>query len=277
MVGIGLRKTLARGIATGIIIATAVPLQAQIKPDPQLATARSVWIEAEDELGDAPGVATCFAEEVHETLPLTVVHSRDLSQVILRFRPIDSRIELSVLLHDNQQLWSGTAAVPAGRTVTLPSRRCVAARELIEHLRAAMRCSRDGIWYQQPPDQPTEPLMSTSSAVADPQFDILSASYQIVEVNRSFWRFSWKMSVRTYGPDTLEVSPVLEFKNRGGFIVDVATSSMRTIPAQETLEITGTTLIDANVAATVTNAIGRATVRPLTSDTAYSAEVAIQR
>ena len=117
MVGIGPRKKLAEVIATDTILAIAVALRAQMTPDPRLAAMRSIWIEAEDDLSDAPGVAKCFAKEVSQTLPLTVVADKNLSQVVLRFRPIANRIELRVLLHDNQQLWSGTAVVPGGRAV----------------------------------------------------------------------------------------------------------------------------------------------------------------
>jgi len=158
MVGIGPRKKLAEVIATDTILAIAVALRAQMTPDPRLAAMRSIWIEAEDDLSDAPGVAKCFAKEVSQTLPLTVVADKNLSQVVLRFRPIANRIELRVLLHDNQQLWSGTAVVPRGPAVTLLSRQCVAARVLTEHLRSGMRCARDGTWYQQPPDQSAELL-----------------------------------------------------------------------------------------------------------------------
>jgi len=158
MVGIGPRKKLAEVIATDTILAIAVALRAQMTPDPRLAAMRSIWIEAEDDLSDAPGVAKCFAKEVSQTLPLTVVADKNLSQVVLRFRPIANRIELRVLLHDNQQLWSGTAVVPRGPAVTLLSRQCVAARVLTEHLRSGMRCARDGTWYQQPPDRSAELL-----------------------------------------------------------------------------------------------------------------------
>ena len=99
---------------------------------------RTVWIEAEDELSGAPGVATCFAQDVNLSLPLTPVGDKSLAHVVLRFRQVENRIELSVL-HDNQQLWSGTAAVPTGRAVTTESRLCVAAQELIEYLVSAMR------------------------------------------------------------------------------------------------------------------------------------------
>jgi len=264
-----LRKKTASLIATGIILATAVTSQAQMKPDPKLAAMRSVWIEAEDDLSDAPGVATCFAQELHSSLPLTVVGDKNLSQIVLRFRPIDNRIEIAVLQHDAQQLWSGTAAVPAGRTVTLPARRCVAARELIKHLGAAMRCARDRTWYQQPQDEATAPQMSTASPLDSlaTQFDVVSSSYQIVEVNRVFWRFSWKMSVHNYGLDTVVVDPELEFHNRDGFIVDTGLSSMRSIRAQETAEITGTTLVNADVAPSVANVLGRVKLVPLTSTT----------
>lgn len=154
MIGIEPCKRLAEVIPTDTILAAAVAMQARMQPDPRLAAMRSIWIEAEADLSDAAGVAKCFATEVRQTLPLTLVADKYLSQVVLRFRPIEDRIELSVLLHDNRQLWSGTAAVPRGRTATLLSRQCVAARELIEHLRDGMRCARDGTWYQQqPPDQ----------------------------------------------------------------------------------------------------------------------------
>jgi len=156
MVGIGPCQRLAEVIPTDTILAAAVAMQARMQPDPRLAAMRSIWIEAENDLSDAPGVATCFANEVSQTLPLTLVADKNRSQVVLRFRPIENRIELSVLMHDNQQLWSGTAAVPRGRTVTLTSRQCVAARVLIEHLRSGMRCARDGTSYQQPPDHSAE-------------------------------------------------------------------------------------------------------------------------
>ena len=106
---------------------------------------RTVWIEAEDELGDAPGVATCFAQDVNLTLPLTPVGDKILAHVVLRFRQVESRIELSVL-HHNRQLWSGTAAVATGRAVTTESPLCVAAQELIEYLASAMRSARDRLW-----------------------------------------------------------------------------------------------------------------------------------
>ena len=76
---------------------------------------RTVWIEAEDELSDAPGVATCFAQDIKLSLPLTPVGDKTLADVVLRFRQVGNRIELSVW-HDNQQLWSGTAAVPTTRS-----------------------------------------------------------------------------------------------------------------------------------------------------------------
>src|SRR5690348_5263583 len=84
MAAMGLRSKLAWFLATGILVATAVTAQAQMKPDPRLAVVRAIWIEAENDLSDAPGVATCFAEEVTQSLPLTVVGQKHLSEVILR-------------------------------------------------------------------------------------------------------------------------------------------------------------------------------------------------
>jgi len=225
---------------------------------------RSVWIEAEDDLSDAPGVATCFAKEVNQTLPLMAVEDTNLADGVLRFRPVDNRIELSVVLDDNQQLWSGTAAVPTSRTVTLRARRCVAARELIEQLRSAMQSSRDGTWYQQPRDSALEPLMSLSAPLErlETQFDIVSSSFQIVEDNQVYWRFSWKMIVRNFGPDAVMVRATYEFQNRGGFIVNNDMSSLKLIRPQETIEITGTRLINADVAPSVTNGVGRALLVP---------------
>ena len=134
--------------------------------------------------------------------------------------------------------------------------------------RVRMRCARDRIWYQQPLTM--LPITDADVVSLDnlaTQFDVVSASYQIVEANRAFWRFSWKMSVRNYGLDTVVVSPELEFQNRDGFIVDTGISSMRSIRAQETAEITGTTLIDADAGPSVANALGRVKLVPLTSAT----------
>ena len=272
MIRMGLRKTLVGVIAMGIIVATAVPLQAQMKPDPRLAEMRAVWIEAEDDLSDAPGVATCFAKEVNQTLPLTSVGDKNYSDGILRFRAIDNRIELSVVLDDNQQLWSGTAIVPTSDTIKLSSRRCVAARELIEHLRSAMQSSRDGTWYQQPRDRALEPLMSVSASLEPlaTQFDIVSSSDQIVERNQVYWRFSWKMTVRNYGPEAVLMRATYEFQNRDGFIVNNDMSPMKLIRPQETLELTGTKLVNADVAPSVTNGVGRALLVPSMIETTDS-------
>ena len=268
MVRIAGGQVLARSFLVGILIAAGtLSLQAQMKLDPRLGAMRSVWIEAEDAFSDAPEVAMCFAKELTAAMPLTIAPQKNMSQVVFTFRPIQDRIEISVLLHDNQKLWSGTAPVLTSRTADSHAARCATARVLIEHLRSAMRSARDGIWYQPAADPAPEGQVSMqllpSSATSPPErqetrFDILSVNYQVIEANRVFWRFSWKMSIRNYGPETVVVSPTIEFHNRGGFIVDTGISSMRTIRAQETAEITGTTLINTGIAPSVTQAVGRA-------------------
>jgi len=127
-----------------------------------------------------------------------------------------------------------------------------------------MQSSRDGTWYQQPRDSALEPLMSLSAPLErlETQFDIVSSSFQIVEDNQVYWRFSWKMIVRNFGPDAVMVRATYEFQNRGGFIVNNDMSSLKLIRPQETIEITGTRLINADVAPSVTNGVGRALLVP---------------
>jgi len=142
-----------------------------------------------------------------------------------------------------------------------------------------MRSARDGLWHQEPAFQPdlsaatvartkqyiadsaaleTKLRALTEAAVVEPTWHIMSTDFQITEKNSVFWRLSWKMSIKNYGPGAIVVSPSAEFTNRGGFIVDTDTESMVTIAAQDTAEITGSALIATSVAPSVTGATGRA-------------------
>ena len=265
------------GLVIALLSVTATTLVAQIKLDPRLAAMRSIWIDAEDELSDAPAVATCFVKSMAATLPLTVAADKASSQVVFKFRPIDrTRVQLGVFLHDDAELWSLSSVV------STPKDACPTAEWLVTSLRDAMRHARDGTWYQPPtggPASATPPRSDNSERIEElkrierqlldstnpltapaPQtvYHILEAAYQITEVNRVFWRFSWKMKIRNYGPEIIVVSPSMEFKNRGGFVVDSDTESLVTIRAQDTVEVTGMALINADIAPTVQSASGGA-------------------
>ncbi len=250
--------------------------EAQVKLDPRLAAMRTIWVEAEDPLSDAPSVARCFATEVSGVLPLTLPSEKAASQVLFGFRQSERRIELEVSLHDSTTLWSVTTPLMAA--VAGADARCETAKRLIEYLRDAMKSARDGLWYQQPADPKSAATVALEAEVAklekqtndfieesrakrqvvETRFEVLDASYQITEQNRVFWRFSWKMRVKNYGPDNIAVSPSVDFKNRGGYVVDSDSEAMLTIRAQDTAEITGMALIDVSVAPTVSAAVGRA-------------------
>jgi hypothetical protein len=254
---------------------------AQIKLDPRLGAMRSIWIDAGDDLSVLPDVVSCFPQALSATsIPLTITKDKQKSQVVFRFRQRDRRIELAVSLHDGQQMWSVSA--PLVTAATPEKRECAPAVILAEQLRLAMKSATEGTWYQPSPDPAQEvldnalkseverleqrlkaspqPLQSLppSPPRVETQYDVMSASYQITEVNRVFWRFSWKMSVKNYGPDAIVVSPTMEFKNRGGYVVNEDTAPMTTIRAQDTVEITGMALIDTDIAPMVTAGVGRA-------------------
>ena len=75
---------------------------------------------------------------------------------------------------------------------------------------------------------------------------------QITEQNSSWWRFSWKFSIRNDGDqDYSAMSAEVNFLNAEKFIVNTTREWGIRVPVGETKEFSGSELIDANVAPTV--------------------------
>jgi hypothetical protein len=133
-------------------------------PDPRLASAKTVWIIAVDELGDDRPVATCLSQHITTALPVAVAEDVQTADLLLRVsahlpgraareglgvmggRPSG---HLTVEAHGTK-LWEGGAKVgsgwswegvptagSAGQTLA-----CEVADELLDTLKNAMRKAR---------------------------------------------------------------------------------------------------------------------------------------
>jgi len=129
-------------------------------PDPRLATVRKAFVEPVDELGDDQRVATCLADQVKTTPPLSLAASKDEADVVLRVKAHltsgASRVllgsmggtpsaEMEADLPDGTKLWTDGAKYRRGNGAIglVNNAECGLANGLITSMLEAMRKARD--------------------------------------------------------------------------------------------------------------------------------------
>jgi hypothetical protein len=149
-------------------VITALLLLASGPLDPRLATVRSAYVEAVDDLGDDQGVAVCLAEHLDKLTPIKLASTKEQADVILRVKAHlpstttkflvgvmggSPSADLTAQTPDGTALWSdgakyrrsmgpqgkfGSASSDTGKSIE-----CGLADELLNTLRDAMRKARD--------------------------------------------------------------------------------------------------------------------------------------
>jgi hypothetical protein len=90
-----------------------------------------------------------------------------------------------------------------------------------------------------------------------PPFDIMSSSFDVTEKNKTWWRFSWQMTIRNQSREPILVSPTVEFQDSRGFQLDTGISRQRVIAGSQTINISDSSLIDADTAPAVAKVFTR--------------------
>jgi hypothetical protein len=85
----------------------------------------------------------------------------------------------------------------------------------------------------------------------DSSFQIVDISTRVTESNSTWWKYAWKLTLRNYSEQTLQLDAHIEFLDEDGFVVDDARESSLILRAGEEKTFTGYELIDAAVAPNV--------------------------
>lgn len=125
--------------------------------DPRLATVKTAYVVAFDDLGDDRPVAACFADHLSKQTPLTAADESSADVVVRIGAHLDGNtsrqltgslgtVRMTVTTPDGTKLWGGAAILNASDSLSrsksfdIP---CALADEMSDKLRQAMRKSRD--------------------------------------------------------------------------------------------------------------------------------------
>jgi hypothetical protein len=147
-----------RVLPLAIVCVCLVPSIARAKdPDPRLATVKTAWVEAVDELDDDKPVAVCMMDHLARTTPLAPAASRDAADVVLTVKAhlpgnsmrqltgVLGTVTLTAKLPNDTLLWSSKEDVRAGKSLAAYAAAdipCSLADGAADKLRQAMRKAR---------------------------------------------------------------------------------------------------------------------------------------
>jgi len=106
---------------------------------------------------------------------------------------------------------------------------------------------------------PEEPSSSVASAPSQPavaqsqasRFEIVEVDARVTESNSTWWKYAWKLTVKSLSDHPITVKAIIEFKDADGFVIDDDTEYGLPLQPHEERTFTGYDLIDASVARNV--------------------------
>ncbi len=105
----------------------------------------------------------------------------------------------------------------------------------------------------------TAPETSPTPAAAPSKkaLEITDIDARVTESNSTWSKFAWKLTVRNRSDSPQRLDATIEFQDKDGFVVDDDRERGLVVPANDEATFTGYTLVDADVAGTVSRTVAK--------------------